>query len=107
MKKIAVNLLDSLESGIGDYERFITGGVDLPSRKFLVPVQVDVRAIRERQQLSQEEFAYKYNISVSTIRNWEQGKRSPEQSSAMLLKLIDKFPEQIADEVDALRRAVC
>jgi len=37
----------------------------------------DVRAIRRKLHLSQQEFAQKYRIPLPTLRNWEQGRRQP------------------------------
>ena len=59
-----------------------------------VPV-VDVRAIRERLDLSQRAFAREFGFSISTIRNWEQGTRRPEKSARILLTLIDRHPETV------------
>ena len=41
------------------------------------PLPDDVRAIRQRLGLSQEQFAGRYGFSVETIRNYEQGHRRP------------------------------
>jgi len=32
-------------------------------------------------------------VSLETIRNWEQGKRSPTGAAKALLKILDKAPE--------------
>ena len=36
-----------------------------------------VRELRMRAKLTQAEFATKLCVPIETIRNWEQGKRSP------------------------------
>jgi putative transcriptional regulator len=41
------------------------------------PLPDDVRAIRQRLGLSQEQFAARFGFSVETIRNYEQGHRRP------------------------------
>jgi putative transcriptional regulator len=33
------------------------------------------------------------DVSLDTIRNWEQGKRSPTGAAKSLLKVLDKAPE--------------
>ena len=53
----------------------------------------DIRAIRRRLGLSQSEFSKCIDVSVETIRNWEQGKRSPTGAAKSLLKILDKAPE--------------
>ncbi len=51
------------------------------------------RHVREQLGLSQADFANSINVSVDTIRNWEQGKRCPTGAAKALLKLIHKAPK--------------
>lgn len=51
------------------------------------------RRVRMRLGLSQAEFSERIEVPVETIRNWEQGKRSPTGAARALLKLLDKAPE--------------
>ena len=51
------------------------------------------RRIRSRLRLSQAEFSRRINVSLDTIRNWEQGKRSPTGAAKALLKVLDRTPE--------------
>jgi len=51
------------------------------------------RRVRRRLGLSQAEFSRCIEVSVDTIRNWEQGKRSPTGAAKALLKVLDKAPE--------------
>lgn len=51
------------------------------------------RRVRRRLGFSQVEFAERINVSLDTIRNWEQGKRSPTGAAKALLKVLDKAPE--------------
>ena len=69
-----------------------------------IPRDVNVRAIREKQRMTQEQFAECYGLSVASLRNWEQGTRTPERPIAIFLRLIDKFPEQVRNEVAMLKR---
>ena len=52
-----------------------------------------VRRVRRRLGFSQAEFATRIDVSLETIRNWEQGKRSPTGAAKALLKILDKAPE--------------
>jgi putative transcriptional regulator len=56
---------------------------------------LDVRAIRTKLGLTQTEFARKYGFNIHSLRNWEQGKRSPVGAFQNLLKLIDAMPEDV------------
>lgn len=51
------------------------------------------RRIRSRLGLSQAEFSRRINVSLETVRNWEQGKRCPSGAAQALLKVLDKAPE--------------
>jgi putative transcriptional regulator len=51
------------------------------------------RGVRARTSLTQAEFAARIGVPIDTVRNWEQGKRSPRGPARALLKLIDKAPE--------------
>lgn len=51
------------------------------------------RRVRKRLGLSQAEFSERIDVSLDTIRNWEQGKRSPTGAAKALLKVLDKAPE--------------
>ena len=51
------------------------------------------RRVRRRLGFSQAEFATRIDVSLETIRNWEQGKRSPTGAAKALLKVLDRAPE--------------
>ena len=51
------------------------------------------RRVRKRLGLSQAEFSQRTEVSLETIRNWEQGKRCPTGAAKALLKVLDRAPE--------------
>src|SRR4051812_38125017 len=51
------------------------------------------KGIRARSKLTQAEFAARIGVPIETVRNWEQGKRSPRGPARALLKVIDKAPQ--------------
>ncbi len=51
------------------------------------------RGVRARTKLTQAEFAARIGVPLETVRNWEQGKRSPRGPARALLKVIDKAPD--------------
>lgn len=61
----------------------------------------DVQAIRQKLGLSQSEFAGMLGISPATLRNWEQGRRTPEGPARVLLLVADRHPELIWQVVRA------
>jgi putative transcriptional regulator len=54
----------------------------------------DVRAIREKLDMSQREFADAYHIPLATLQDWEQGRRHPERTAAAYLKIITRLPAE-------------
>lgn len=74
---------------------------------FQVPISrtVDVRAIRKKLGMTQESFSQVFGLSLASLRNWEQGTRIPERPIALYLRLIEKYPEEVKREVDAMRVA--
>jgi putative transcriptional regulator len=69
-----------------------------PSRVFEFD-QPNVRSIRSHYGLSQSKFAGMLGISVSTLRNWEQGRRQPEGAARVLLRVAAKYPDAVLDVV--------
>ena len=72
--------------------RLVVKAVDAPA----------VRAIRERTRLSQSEFALLIGVSVKTLQNWEQARRTPTGPAAALLRLIASEPKLA---IEAMARA--
>jgi putative transcriptional regulator len=46
-----------------------------------------------RRVRAQAEFAARIGVPIETVRNWEQGKRSPRGPARALLRLVDQAPE--------------
>ncbi|RDI51345.1 helix-turn-helix domain-containing protein, partial [Microvirga subterranea] len=55
-----------------------------------VPGRLDVAAIRHRTGLAQPAFARRIGVSLATLRNWEQGHRSPTGPARVLLALVER-----------------
>lgn len=51
------------------------------------------RRVRSQTRLTQAEFAARIGVPIETVRNWEQGKRSPRGPARALLKLLDHAPD--------------
>ena len=61
----------------------------------------DIKAVREKLNVSQSEFAMMIGVSVSTLQNWEQGRRQPEGPARALLKVAAENPEVVAEALSA------
>ena len=59
------------------------------------PTPDDIRSIRHRLGLSQDQFAARFGFSVETIRNYEQGHRRPTGPARALLRVIAAEPEAV------------
>jgi putative transcriptional regulator len=49
--------------------------------------------VRARTKLTQAQFAARIGVPIETVRNWEQGTRSPRGPARALLKVIDAAPD--------------
>jgi putative transcriptional regulator len=84
-------LFDELTESLKEAGK-IRRGRSKPSRSFRMDA-LDVKAIRHRTGLSQGRFALLIGVSVRTLQNWEQGRRSPQGPAASLLRIVRKDPE--------------
>lgn len=55
----------------------------------------DVKSIRQRFGMTQQQFADFLMISVRTLQKWEQGQRYPDGASHTLLRVMEKEPEAV------------
>jgi putative transcriptional regulator len=68
--------------------------VAAPTTASIAPANApEVRDLRRRARLTQQQFAAKLGVPVETIRNWEQGKRMPRGPARALLAVIAHAPD--------------
>lgn len=72
-------------------------GTKVPGLKLHVPRKFDVQAIRRRTGLSQSMFSQRIGVSPGTLRNWEQGRRSPDGPARVLLAMLACNPRIVED----------
>ena len=92
-EELFAELLESVREGGA-----ILRGQLKPSREFGFD-EPDVKALREGYGLSQTKFAALLGISPGTLRNWEQGRRKPEGSARILLRVVERHPEAVLEVV--------
>jgi putative transcriptional regulator len=80
----------------------ILRGEKEPARAFEIE-SPDVKQIRAQFEFSQSEFAALLGISVKTLQNWEQGRRTPHGAARVLLQVAAKHPEAVRDVVRTIR----
>jgi putative transcriptional regulator len=61
----------------------------------------DVRAIREKLDVTQAEFALMIGVSLATLRNWEQGRRVPDGPAQALLRVAAANPKAVITALSA------
>lgn len=90
-------LLNELIESVREGGAILRGKTE-PSRTFVVE-GLNIKHIRTNYQLSQGQFATLLGISVGTLRNWEQGRRTPEGPARVLLQIVAKHPNAVWDVV--------
>jgi putative transcriptional regulator len=93
-EKIAAGLREAIE---------VARGKATPARLH-VPPEIDVKAIRKKTGLSQENFAYAYGFTVEQIRAWEQGRNRPLGGLRSYLMMIGSDPEGVMKLLQSSRK---
>ena len=86
---------DKIKAGLDSAQAYLAGTADKRRYRVHVPETIDVKKIRTRLGLSQQAFAATYGFALSAVRDWEQGRRRPERSARILLKIVQKEPEAV------------
>jgi putative transcriptional regulator len=94
------DLIASLQEAVA-----IVRGDREPTRGHLPPDAIDVRAIRSRLGLSRPAFADRFGLAVAAVRDWEQGLRRPDPAARVLLMVIARSPDVVAETVAEARAA--
>ena len=97
MSKVA----DSIRRGLEEAVAYSKGQPDAKAYRVHVPETIDVKAIRTKLAMTQEEFAGRFGFSVNTLRHWEQGKRQPEGATRAYLLVIDRAPKAVQKALQA------
>lgn len=98
MSKAVAN---SIRRGLEQALAFAKGEADLSKYRIHIPREIDVRAIRGKLGMTQEEFAAEFGFSVNTLRHWEQGRRVPEGPTRAYLMVIDRAPKAVQKALKA------
>ncbi len=62
-----------------------------------------IRRVRRRLNVSQREFAELLNVSVGTVRSWEQGLRTPDGAAQRLLDIAERQPDALLEAAAQVR----
>lgn len=94
------NLFEELSEGFDALEAERKGKLTLRQHVVEAHPVPDVSAeelvqLRARLNLSQAVFAGILRVNKRTLENWEQGRAKPNAQAAILVKLVEKFPDTI------------
>ena len=86
---------DRLRRGLEEALAFVNGEATNVRTTEVEVTGVDVRAVREKLQLTQPSMAGLLGASTSGYRKWEQGVRRPGGAALTLLRIADNEPEAV------------
>jgi putative transcriptional regulator len=90
----------ALERSAAEILAHVKGDVRLPTRRIVLPDEVDVKRIRTKARMSQAEFARAFCINPRTLQEWEQGRRKPDATTRAYLAVIAKNREAVLDALE-------
>ena len=91
MSKVGEGILRGMEEALA----FIEGTADESQYVVHIPPEIDIKAIRGRLGMTQQEFAARFDFNINTLRHWEQGRRVPDGTARAYLRVIDREPEAV------------
>lgn len=87
------NAFSSIKQGLEEAIEYSQGNTNKAAvREFNA---IDVKNLRTKIGMSQNEFASAFGISVATLRHWERGDRSPRGAALVLLNVVAKEPQAV------------
>ena len=89
------SIADSIRRGLAEAVTYAEGRADKSLYKVHIPLKLDVKAIRNRLKMTQQQFAARFGFNINTLRHWEQGRRRPEGPTRAYLLVIDREPEAV------------
>jgi putative transcriptional regulator len=93
---------ESIRRGLEEALAYAEGSADDSQYGVHIPGDIDVKAIRAKLAMTQEEFAGRFGFSVNTLRHWEQGRRVPEGPTRAYLLVIDRNPKAVRKALRAV-----
>ena len=87
----------ALEQSAKEILAHVKGKARLPTRRIVLPDEVDVKRIRAKAGMSQAEFARAFCINPRTLQEWEQGRRKPDATTRAYLAVIAKNRGAVLD----------
>lgn len=83
-KELGANLKEAVK---------IAKGTTAPKSVYVILTPAEIKSIRTSVKMSQTVFARSFQLSLDTLKGWEQGKRKPDAAAANFLRMIKADPE--------------
>ncbi len=93
-------LFSELESNLKNAVHIAKGRTS-PKTIYVMTTPAQIKAVRRKTGLSQAVFARAFNLSLDTVKGWEQGKRSPDTAASNYLRMIQADPEYVQKTITA------
>ena len=87
----------ALEQSAKEILAHVKGEAKRPTRRIVLPDEVNVRRLRIQAGMAQAEFARAFCINPRTLQEWEQGRRKPDATTRAYLAVIAKKREAVLD----------
>ena len=92
---------ESIKQGLTEAIEHAAGRVSEAVVHF--PHTPDVKSIREQVGMTQTVFAATFGVSLSTLRRWERGERTPQGPARVLLHLVAHEPQAVLRALEKIR----
>lgn len=86
-----------IETSARDILAHLRVQTQLPTRRIILPGEIDVRRLRAETGMSQAEFARAFCINPRTLQEWEQGRRQPDATTRAYFAVIRKNRQAVLD----------
>lgn len=70
-----------------------------------IPADIDVKAVRKKVGLSQDDFAGEFGFTIHQIRDWEQSRTRPIGALRAYLMMINEDPDTVRSLLSKMKRA--
>ena len=86
---------EKIKAGLEEAVAIARGEADPSTYRVHVPAEVDVKVLRRKFKLSQDEFASRFGFTAARIRDWEQGRSKPDGALRAYLMVIERQPKAV------------
>lgn len=95
------HLLAELMEGVDSLAKAREGKITLRTQTVTTPpapqvTAAELVALRERLNVSRAVLAARLRTNPRTLENWEQGRAKPNAQAALLIRLVERYPETMA-----------